>query len=552
MRALGEKAPARQLAAQLGVPTVPGWDGADDEDALVAAAAQVGFPVLIKASSGGGGRGMRRVDGAEELAEAIASARREAEASFGDGRLLLERYIERPRHIEVQVLADAHGQVVHLFERECSVQRRHQKILEEAPSPAVDPALRAALGEAAVRLSRAVGYRSAGTVEFIVDPEGRFYFLEMNTRLQVEHPVTEAITGLDLVALQIAIAEGNPLPFTQSELRFAGHAIELRVCAEDPNRGYAGGVGRLARFELPSGDGVRVDAGFRAGDEIGVHYDNLLAKVIVHGPDRRTAIRRARRALGAAWVAGVVNNLPLLRDVLADEDFEAGVVDTSFLPRRGLPRPPPVDLARTIAAATAIGRALEVASAPLPGVRPGFRVDGPSVVRERWAFGAEIVEVTSTEEAGWTAVEALGQRRRVRATADGDGAWRVEDEGHVCRVRLARDGLGPFEDGETLYLHFGDAEGMIQLVPRFPAPRGAELEPGSCVAPTPGVVRAVLVSAGAAVDQGAPLVVIEAMKMEHTLRAPFAGVVVAVPAGVGDAVDAGALLVRIEAIEASS
>jgi 3-methylcrotonyl-CoA carboxylase alpha subunit len=545
MRALGEKAPARQLAAAHGVPTVPGYDGEDDSEArLVAEAERIGFPVLLKASFGGGGRGMRRVDAADGLIEAIASARREAEAAFGNGRLLLERYVERPRHIEVQVLGDAHGNVVHLFERECSIQRRHQKILEEAPSPAVGPELRAALGDAAVRLAKAVGYVSAGTVEFIVDPEGRFYFLEMNTRLQVEHPVTELITGLDLVALQLAIAEGRPLPFTQDQLVLRGHAIEVRLCAEDPNRDYAGGTGVLQRIRFPEAEGLRVDTGFEQGQEVGIHYDNLLAKVITFGDDRAVAARRMRDALARTWVAGVVNNLPLLRDLVADEAFLAGDLDTAFLARRGLPRPPPVDLPGTAAVAAAIGVSLEKAAQPLAGVVGGFRVDGPAASRERWAFGDQIIETVA-----WSSglVEVGGQTRRLGVSPRGDGAWQVEEDGVSWLVQVARVGTGPLVDGEALYLSGVLGEGMLTLVPRFPPPAAAVDEPGACVAPTPGMVRAVLVAVGDAVAKGDALVVLEAMKMEHSLRAPCDGTVVAVRVAVGASVDAGALLVRVEA-----
>ena len=534
MRALGEKAPARRLAAELGVPVVPGYDGEDDShERLVAEAARIGLPLLIKASAGGGGRGMRRVDSWEELEEALRSARREAETAFGDGRLLIERYVERPRHIEVQVLGDGRGHVVHLFERECSIQRRHQKIVEEAPSPAVDEALRERLGEAATRLARAVGYRGAGTVEFILDPHGAFYFLEMNARLQVEHPVTELVTGVDLVAWQIAIAEGRPLTLLQDELQLRGHAIEVRVCAEDPSRGWVGGTGRLLRFVLP--DGVRADAGYVQGDEVGVHYDSLLAKLIATGPDRLTAARRLRRALGEAWIAGVVNNLPLLRDIAADEAFLAGDLDTGFLARRGLPRPPPVDLPRSAAVAAVIGRALS--ATPLGA---GFRIDGVHEDVDRWAMGDLAVETRLGRE-----VAVDGAARELRLVALGDGSARIVEAGVARTVRWARDGAGPLQDGETVYLHLGDAEGMVRLVPRFPAPKGLEPEPGTCAAPTPGIVRAVLVEEGQEVAAGAPLVVLEAMKMEHTLRSPADGVVLSVRVQVGEAVDAGAVLVRV-------
>lgn len=542
MRALGAKVPARQLAASLGVPTVPGYDGPDDDDALIAAARRMGAPVLIKASAGGGGRGMRRVDDLSEIAEAVAAARREAVAGFGDGRLLLERYVERPRHIEVQVIADAHGAVVHLGERECSIQRRHQKIVEEAPSPAVGPELRAQLGDAAVKLARAVGYESAGTVEFIVGPDGDWYFLEMNTRLQVEHPVTEAVTGLDLVELQIAVAEGKPLPIGQEDVVLRGHAVEVRLCAEDPARDFVGSTGPLVAFDLDAE--ARVDTGVRAGDVIGPHYDSLLAKVIVRGEDRADACRRLRRALGRSWVVGLAHNLPLLRDIAADEAWLAGELDTGFLGRRGLPRPPPVDLARAASVAAAIDRALLDTDAQV-GV--GWRIGGAAAVTATWGFGAEVIGT----EADGAGVVVGGSRRSVRVVSLGDGSAQIEEGGVRRSVRWARDGgTGPLADGETVWLHLGDAEGMVRLLPRFPALPAAEEVPGSCVAPSPGVVRAVAVEVGQEVEAGAVLVVLEAMKMEHALRSPVAGVVTAVRVVPGDAVDGGTLLVQVEGSQA--
>jgi acetyl/propionyl-CoA carboxylase alpha subunit len=545
MRALGAKAPARQLAARLGVPTVPGFDGEADDEALAAAALTVGFPLLIKASAGGGGRGMRRVDRADDLADALASARREAVAAFGDGRLLLERLIERPRHIEVQVMADAHGHVVHLLERECSIQRRHQKILEEAPSPFVDEALRARLGELAVTLARAVGYRSAGTVEFIVDQGGAAYFLEMNTRLQVEHPVTELITGLDLVALQLRIAEGRPLGLAQADIRAHGHAIEARVCAEDPNRDWLPASGLLRAFRVLEGDGVRVDAGFRDGDAVPVHYDSMLAKVIAWGEDREDAARRLHRALVGAWAPGLVSNLPLLRDVLVDEAFLAGDLDTGFLARRGLPRPVPMNTERGVVVGAALAFALRGTA---DGVPAGWRVDGPAWEEDRFAGPDQELVAATRAAPGGVDVAVGGVTRRVRVALVGSDAARVDVDGHTRLVRFARSGgPGPLVDDETLWLHLGDAEAMVRLVPRLPPPASALADPGSCVAPTPGVVRQVRVAPGDTVAAGDVLVVLEAMKTEHALRAPEAGTVAAVRVAPGDAVDAGALLVRIEA-----
>jgi acetyl-CoA carboxylase biotin carboxylase subunit len=332
---MGSKLGARALMTSAGVPVVPGGTPADQTDAGIRAAAlEVGVPLLVKASAGGGGKGMRVVTRLEELDEAIGAARREALGAFGDGTLYVERLVREPRHVEVQVMADRHGNVVHLFERECSVQRRHQKIVEETPSPAVTPALRARLGEAAVRAARAAGYENAGTIEFLVEGRGdeaRYYFLEMNTRLQVEHPITEEVTGVDLVHAQLAVAAGGPVPWAQDALGQRGHAIECRVCAEDPRQGFLPQAGRIAALRLPLGPGIRVDAGVEAGDEIPVHYDPLIAKLVARGATRAQAAARARRALEHFVVLGVRTNIALLGRVLAHPRFEAGAIDTGFI-----------------------------------------------------------------------------------------------------------------------------------------------------------------------------------------------------------------------------
>ncbi|MCC6614787.1 MAG: acetyl-CoA carboxylase biotin carboxylase subunit [Anaerolineae bacterium] len=334
IRAMGVKTEARALMEAAGVPLVPGFQSTDaDDDAFLAAAGQIGFPVMVKAAGGGGGKGIRVVYDASALGEALSAARHEAEAAFGDPRIFLEKFIERGRHVEIQVLADAQGHTVHLFERECSAQRRHQKIIEETPSPLLDDATRAQMGAAAVAAAQAVGYVNAGTVEFIVTPDGEFYFLEMNTRLQVEHPITELVTGVDLVKLQFAIAAGEPLQFTQDVLRQRGHAIECRVYAEDPANGFLPATGRLLRFIPPTGPGVRVDSGVQSGDDIGIHYDPMIAKIIVHDRTREAAIRRMITALGETVILGVTTNLEFLRTLLEHPAFLAGEVDTSFVER---------------------------------------------------------------------------------------------------------------------------------------------------------------------------------------------------------------------------
>lgn len=385
IRLMGVKTEARALMAQAGVPLVPGFQSDDADDAaFVEAAARIGWPVMVKAAGGGGGKGIRVVYNPAELPEALAAARREAQHAFGDPRLFLERYIEQARHVEIQVLADAHGHTVHLFERECSAQRRHQKIVEESPSLLLTPATRARMGQAAVEAARAVGYVNAGTVEFIATPGGAFYFLEMNTRLQVEHPVTEQVTGLDLVQLQFRVAAGELLPFAQADITQRGHAIECRIYAEDPYNGFLPAVGPVLRFIPPEGPGVRVDAGIQSGSEITIHYDPLVAKVIASAPDRAQAIARMQRALAETVVLGTTTNLPFLRALLAHPVFLAGEVDTGFvdahlgdlLP----PAAPPSDAALLAAAL------LDREAAPDTGAHPaqpdpwsradGFRLGG--------------------------------------------------------------------------------------------------------------------------------------------------------------------------------
>lgn len=376
IQAMGSKTGARALMQAAGVPVVPGYqpDVAPDS-AYVDAAAAIGYPVLVKAAGGGGGRGIRVVSAPDELIPALAAARREAESAFGDARVFLEKYIERAHHVEVQVLADAHGQIVHLFERECSAQRRHQKMIEESPSPLVNahPGLRERLCAAAVDAARAVGYVNAGTVEFIASPAGEFYFLEMNTRLQVEHPVTELVTGIDLVKAQFAIAAGEPLPWSQADLAQHGHAIEMRLYAEDARAGFLPAAGTLVRFAPPAGDGVRVDAGYETGDAISPHYDALIAKIIVHGETRAAALERAAQALAGTDVVGVTTNLPLLHRLIGAPDFAAGAVDTGYIERhleRLLPAPPDPLLAL---AAAALFDESQIGGLDPGQTAPGFR-----------------------------------------------------------------------------------------------------------------------------------------------------------------------------------
>ncbi len=355
IRQMGVKTEARALMQAAGVPLVPGFQSDSADDAQFSeAAARIGYPVMVKAAGGGGGKGIRIVREAAQLTEALAGARREAAQAFGDARVFLEKYIEAGRHVEIQVLADTHGNTLHLFERECSVQRRHQKIIEESPSPLLTPDLRARMGAAAIDAARAVGYVNAGTVEFIVTPGGEFYFLEMNTRLQVEHPVTEMVTGLDLAALQFAVAAGAALPFTQDDVTQRGHAIECRVYAEDPQQGFLPATGRISRFIPPEGAGVRVDAGVQAGDEVTIHYDPMIAKIIVYAPTRAQAIARMQRALAETVILGIMTNIPFLRALLAHPAFVAGELHTGYVDAHLetlLPPAPPLPYAALITAA---------------------------------------------------------------------------------------------------------------------------------------------------------------------------------------------------------
>jgi acetyl/propionyl-CoA carboxylase alpha subunit len=547
MRAAGDKAAARALAERVGVPVLPGCPPGTD-DALIAAAPGIGFPLLVKAVAGGGGRGIRVVTAPDALPDALISARREAAAAFGDDGLLLERRAVTPRHVEVQVFGDAHGAVVHLGERECSIQRRHQKIIEEAPSPAVSPALRERLGAAAVAIASAAGYVGAGTAEFLLEPGGSFWFLEMNARLQVEHPVTELVLGLDLVAWQIAVAEGRPLPAPPpGGWAPVGHAIEARLCAEDSMKGGAPSIGTALRVDVPVTAGVRVDAGLTHGGEVTPHYDSMVAKIIAYGDDRAQAIRRLSRAVTRAWVPGLSTNAPLLRQIVCDEDFLGGSLDTGFLERRSLPRPPPLGLHEGALVATAWAFASRRARGGVPDELIGLRVEGPRWQEDRWRTGPEEVVVRWRRAGGAGVLEVMvGDAPAVRVDVEapvGD-LLRIEVDGVGRTVRVVAS-AEPFEDGATVYVHHGDAESMVQLVPRFPAPVTAALDPGSLAAPTPGTVVAVKVAVGDAVRAGDVLVVIEAMKMEQAVRAPHHGVVAAVRVAVGDAVRQGDVLLAV-------
>jgi geranyl-CoA carboxylase alpha subunit len=518
IRQMGDKAGAKRRMLAAGVPCAPGYLGEDQTEArLVAEAAQLGLPLLVKAVAGGGGRGMRLVRDLAELPAALAAARREAESAFGDGTLMLERLIEDGRHIEIQVFADAHGHVIHLGERDCSAQRRRQKVIEEAPSPAVGPALRAAMGRDALAAARAVGYRGAGTVEFIVDASGRHFFLEMNTRLQVEHPVTECITGLDLVEWQLRVAAGEPLPLSQDEVRFTGHAIEARLYAEDPYDGWMPQTGRIALWR-PEAAPNRIDHGISEGGEITPYYDAMVAKFIAHGRDRADAVRRLAAALEDVPLIGPKNNGRFLRDLLRHPQFAAAGLTTTRLDEWQaadeplLQRPVPPDALWRVAAAWRAGP---------HGGRP------PSVA------GFDLTLVCD------------GAPRTLRAPVDGvevlaldDGELRVVVDGVRRRLRCSDDGL-------TLHLAWDGA--VFAFTEPSPCPaRDTGPDPRRARAPVAGVVAQVRVAPGDAVEEGAPLVCVEAMKMELWLHAGAAGTVRAVHVNAGNAVASGAVLVELE------
>ncbi|MDX6740019.1 acetyl/propionyl/methylcrotonyl-CoA carboxylase subunit alpha [Actinocorallia sp. A-T 12471] len=527
--AMGDKISAKETVAAAGVPVVPGRSGRGMSDAEVEAAAlEVGLPVLLKPSAGGGGKGMRLVTDKGELAEAIASARREAGGAFGDDTLLVERFVAAPRHIEVQVFADAHGNVVHLGERECSLQRRHQKIIEEAPSPFLTPEGRAFLGNAAVEAARAIGYVGAGTVEFIM-PGGAAgeggYFMEMNTRLQVEHPVTELVTGLDLVELQLRVAAGEPLPFGQDAVALDGHAFEARVYAEDPARGFLPTGGKVLFLAEPSS--ARVDSGIVAGGEVGSRYDPMLAKVIVHGKDRAEALRALDSALASYTLLGVPTNVGFLRDLLARPEVRTGELDTGLV-ERVLPELTARETPAWVPAAAALARMRAVAP---PGDGPWDAMDGWRIGAPAWSPHALVVDGSEHVEVRTRAAEV--------AVGAGD-AWPavLEDDALVLAGRRIphRRVTGP--DG-TVWIGAEGRAWAVRERERTLRAGAAAAAGGVLRSPMPGTVLAVKVAEGDAVAEGQPVVVVEAMKMEHTVTAAVAGTVTSVPvrAGVQVALD---------------
>ncbi|WP_448641513.1 acetyl/propionyl/methylcrotonyl-CoA carboxylase subunit alpha [Geodermatophilus sp. URMC 63] len=548
IRVMGDKITAKRTVVASGVPVVPGTaePGLTDDD-LVAAAPGIGFPVLVKPSAGGGGKGMRVVEDAADLPAALVSARREAAAAFGDDTLFLERFVQRPRHVEVQVLADAHGAVVHLGERECSLQRRHQKVVEEAPSPLLDAATRARIGDAACATARSVGYTGAGTVEFIVsaDRPEEFFFMEMNTRLQVEHPVTELVTGLDLVEQQLRVAAGEPLAFGQDDVALTGWAVEARVYAEDPGRGFLPTGGRVLALAEPAG--ARVDSGVAAGTVVGSDYDPMLAKVVAHGPDRATALAALDRALGDTAVLGVTTNVGFVRALLAESDVRAGHLDTALLDRvaASYAAPPVPDLAVLAAAAHLWLTAWAAADPADPWSAPtGFRLGdaAPFTVRLEAGGRPRTVALTGTPAAARATLD--GADAGTLSCAAEDGGLALVRDGVRSRCLVAADGDG-HGDGHGLFVHADGADWPLRRARRVVLrPDSAAAHPPELTSPMPGSVIAVPVTDGQAVAAGEPVVVVEAMKMEHTLRAPADGVVELLVAA-GDQVRLDQVLARL-------
>ncbi len=557
IRAMGDKAAAKAMMEKSGVAVVPGYHGAaQDLPMLALQARRIGYPVLIKATAGGGGKGMRIVTGEYELAPAIEGAKREAAAAFGDDRILIERYLERPRHIEVQVFCDSHGGAVHLFERDCSVQRRHQKVVEEAPAPGIAGDRRLRLGEAAVRAARAVGYVGAGTVEFIMAADGTFFFLEMNTRLQVEHPVTEMITGTDLVEWQLRVAAGERLPAMQGELEPRGHAVEVRLYAEDPAKDYLPQTGRLAHLRFPAEDGyVRVDAGVAAGDAISIHYDPMIAKLIAWDETRERALARLARALDEVEVAGLPTNRDLLRRILRHENFRAGAVDTGFLARHREALVPPPEAAPGRALALAVvhlllARVAEANAAAAASADPwspwaearGWRLNDDAFHVLRLRDGDAERAVTAHFRSWGFIVDLPDGPCEVTARLAADGGLEAAIDGHRLRARVVATG------GELVVFLDGEAWRLAVVDPIAEAAAHAP-DPARLAAPMPGKVVAIKVAAGDAVKRGQALVVLEAMKMEHTVHAPADGVVDALRCAVGEQVEEGVDLVGFTAGE---
>lgn len=545
--AMGKKREAKEIARAGSVPVVPGYNGTDQDLTLLAdECVRIGFPVLVKASAGGGGKGMRICRRPEDVAEALTAAKREALSAFGDDALIIEKYIDRPRHVEIQILGDQHGNLVHLFERECSIQRRHQKIIEETPSTILTPELRARMGEAAVAVGKAIGYTNAGTVEFIVDASGEFYFLEVNTRLQVEHPITECVTGLDLVREQILVARGEALSFRQEDLTMRGAALECRLYAEDPAQKFLPQSGTLLDFKVPEGlSWARIDSGVETGSEVSIHYDPMLAKVITKGENRAEAIERMRYVLRNLSVHGIATNREFLLSVLAHEDYAAGKIHTHFVDEQASRLVP---VSRAGAAEDAAVASVLYAqkgrgdSQFLPGVRAGFRNNPWRPQQVSLRLGERVLRVGYTALGGDEFEVTLGETsRKARVVRVGEQEIVIELDGLIRSYRVVNHGSSSFVQ------HSGAAFAFDEE-PRFPEQDQAPVA-GGYTAPMPGKIIAVDVKVGDCVTQDQRLLVMEAMKMEHAIRADSDGVVELLDVSVGVQVDSGQVLVVVKSAE---
>jgi 3-methylcrotonyl-CoA carboxylase alpha subunit len=555
IRAMGSKSAAKEIMGAAGVPLVPGYHGQEQEaEFLQSEADRIGYPLLIKASAGGGGKGMRVVAGSADFTEALAGARREAMSGFGDDHVLLERYLAKPRHIEIQVFADSHGNALHLFERDCSIQRRHQKVIEEAPASGMTASLRELMGVAAVAAARAINYVGAGTVEFLLDEDGSFYFMEMNTRLQVEHPVTEMITGLDLVEWQLLVAAGEPMPCLQEQLEICGHAIEARIYAEDPTREFLPSIGKLRHLRTPAENThVRIDTGVRQGDEVSMHYDPMIAKLVVWDRDRSSAIRRLRQALAEFQVVGVTTNTIFLGSIAAHPAFAAGNIDTGFIERHRAALIPEI--------ATASDRILALASLEVmleleteSGQRAcsssdpyspwhqmsGWRLNFDNHHDIYFIDGDQPVTVVVHYRPGGYLLDLPGGALFVRGERHESGDIMADLGGMRVKATVVRSGniLTVLDQGKSHLLTWHD-----------PGAAGDEDEAvaGRLTAPMPGKVVAIMAEIGARVERGAPLMILEAMKMEHTINAPCNGAVAEFHFAVGGVVNEGAELLEFTA-----
>ena len=551
--AMGLKAESKQLMEKAGVPLVPGYHGSDQDPALLQREAdRIGYPVLIKASAGGGGKGMRAVDKSEDFAAALASCRREAISSFGDDAVLVEKYAQRPRHIEIQVFGDTQGNYVYLFERDCSVQRRHQKVLEEAPAPGMTEALRREMGEAAVAAARAVNYVGAGTVEFIVeqlDGKMKFYFMEMNTRLQVEHPVTEAITGLDLVEWQFRVAAGQPLPLQQAQLKIHGHAIEARICAENPDNQFLPATGTLRVYRQPActrferaDHGVRIDDGVRQGDAISPYYDSMVAKLIVHGDTREEALARMDQALSEFHVVGLQTNVQFLRHVVTSESFAKADLDTALIQREAAVLFEQEKIGQPLAIAAAVALTLQeeqaLATADPFSRRDGWRSHGPVSRSFEFEFHGQPQTAQLWHQHDGSLQLVLGGQRlslHIEPTAAG---LLIALDGQRARLQVYRL-------GEQVHVFGAGGATQITVIDLLAHAGVAQHEAGRLTAPMPGKVVSFAVQAGDKVIRGQALAVMEAMKMEHTIAAPADGVVAEILYAPGDQVQEGAELLSL-------